>query len=206
MTTYYLVAPVTVVQGGQAFRLKAGALVDTAQISAATLAAAGAELWPTTSGPVTTAAARVSSMRRAQGVDDAAATAIMRSGVALQIQADEAASAAAGGYTATFRSTVAGSTTLVSTPNCAFYGSPGATFTLTVQFPANPADGNKVTAILDGLGTITVDGNGHNVESATTAETFAATATMSTDNAPKVPSGTSLTWAFDTTNNRWKVS
>jgi hypothetical protein len=87
VATYFLINAVAVA-GGQ--RLFPGALIDDAVFSVAALQAAGAELWASTNVPVAAAAARVSSLRRAQGIDDLVAERVMRSGVAQVAQTVQA--------------------------------------------------------------------------------------------------------------------
>jgi hypothetical protein len=89
VSTFYLINPVTVQVAGQAMRLRAGQKIDSAQLSTASLIAAGAELWPTSNAAIATAAARVASLRVAQGIDELTAERVMRSGVAVVNQATQ---------------------------------------------------------------------------------------------------------------------
>lgn len=110
------------------------------------------------------------------------------------------------GYSSGQDVAIPGSVTTLAGHNPIVRCNPGTSATLTVKFPASPQEGDVCTVVIDGTGTVTVDGNGHNVESATTPESFASTASMSTDNAPTLPSGSALSWNYDATHTRWKVS
>ncbi len=71
-------------------RLRPGALIDSAVVDTTSLIASGAELWPSSIATIATASARVTALRRAQGIDDQQAELVMRSGVAARAQTDQA--------------------------------------------------------------------------------------------------------------------